>query len=91
MTFEQGHAARFHHHDPIYTAYRHFYDAFSADWSVRTEDPWEANMFYVPALVQSASGECSGRRHNMCTAWCNVFQLIADSAALVCKVGHQTV
>ena len=21
------------------------------DWSVRTEDPWEADLFYVPALT----------------------------------------
>ena len=24
---------------------------------MRTEDPWEANMFYVPALAQAAAGE----------------------------------
>jgi hypothetical protein len=26
------------------------------DWSVRTENPWEANMFYVPALTFFYSG-----------------------------------
>jgi hypothetical protein len=25
---------------------------------VRTEDPWEANMFYVPALTYFYSGGC---------------------------------
>eukprot|EP00775_Hariotina_reticulata_P004063 gene4063-4310_t len=37
--------------DPTYIAYRGFLSGFLADWSVRTENPWEANMFYVPALT----------------------------------------
>jgi hypothetical protein len=31
------------------------------DWSVRTENPWEANLFYVPALTYFYSSGCIGR------------------------------
>jgi hypothetical protein len=57
VAFEQGHNVHFHHHDINYVAYQHFYNYFSADWAVRTEDPWEANMFYIPAVVHAAAGE----------------------------------
>ncbi|GAX80859.1 hypothetical protein CEUSTIGMA_g8294.t1 [Chlamydomonas eustigma] len=39
----------------IYSAYNQFLDAFLKDWAVRTEDPWEANLFYIPAFTYSYS------------------------------------
>jgi hypothetical protein len=42
-------------HDPIYIAYQQFMAALLQDWTVRTEDPWEATMFYVPALTYGYS------------------------------------
>jgi hypothetical protein len=38
-------------YDAIYVAYQKFLAALLSDWSVRTEDPYEATMFYVPALT----------------------------------------
>jgi hypothetical protein len=38
-------------HDPTYIAYKGFHAGLLHDWTVRTENPWEANMFYVPALT----------------------------------------
>jgi hypothetical protein len=38
-------------HDFIYTAYQHFQASLYKHWAVRTENPWEANLFYVPALT----------------------------------------
>jgi hypothetical protein len=60
VAFEQHPNAHFNSYDPIYTAAHQFEEQLYADWSVRTEDPWEANMFYVPALVLAAAcKECS--------------------------------
>lgn len=39
-------------HDQIYTAYLHFLTTLQRDWSVRTENPHEANMFYIPSLLR---------------------------------------
>lgn len=33
-----------------YKAYLHFQEIVLQDWSVRTENPYEANLFYVPAF-----------------------------------------
>ncbi|KAG1676352.1 hypothetical protein FOA52_001147 [Chlamydomonas sp. UWO 241] len=33
----------------LYLGVEQFYKAFSSDWTVRTENPFEANLFYVPA------------------------------------------
>ena len=36
------------------------------DWAVRTENPWEANLFYVPALTYFYSSNVNpwaGYRH----------------------------
>jgi hypothetical protein len=38
-------------HDPAYIAYKGFISGLLTDWAVRTENPWEANLFYVPALT----------------------------------------
>ncbi|GAX80858.1 hypothetical protein CEUSTIGMA_g8293.t1 [Chlamydomonas eustigma] len=38
---------------PIYRAYTHFLDQFLKDWAVRTEDPWKANLFFIPAFTYS--------------------------------------
>ena len=48
-------------HDQIYTAYQHFMRQLYSDWSVRTENPWEADLFYVPALTYFYSSELPGR------------------------------
>jgi hypothetical protein len=48
-------------HDPIYTAYQHFMASLYKDWAVRTENPWEANLFYVPALTYFYSGKTGTR------------------------------
>ncbi|KAG1665073.1 hypothetical protein FOA52_012492 [Chlamydomonas sp. UWO 241] len=37
--------------DPMYTGYEYFLQSFLTDWSVRTENPYEANMFFVPAML----------------------------------------
>lgn len=37
--------------DPIYLAYNPFFSRLLGDWSVRTEDPWDADLIYVPALT----------------------------------------
>ena len=38
-------------HYPNYTAYQLFLARLLADWSIRTEDPEEATLFYVPAMA----------------------------------------
>jgi hypothetical protein len=43
-------------HPPAYIAYKGFISTFMVDWSIRTENPWEANLFYVPALSYAYSG-----------------------------------
>lgn len=37
----------------IYQAFMRFQEMFLNDhiWGVRTENPWEANMFYLPAFA----------------------------------------
>lgn len=42
-------------HDPAYIAYKGFLSGFMNDWTVRTENPWEANLFFVPALSYAYS------------------------------------
>jgi hypothetical protein len=42
-------------HDPTYIAYKGFNSGLLHDWAVRTENPWEANLFYVPALTYAYS------------------------------------
>jgi hypothetical protein len=37
--------------DAIYLAHNAFLSRLLVDWDVRTEDPWEADLFYVPALT----------------------------------------
>mmetsp|Transcript_15713 Transcript_15713/g.28113 ORF Transcript_15713/g.28113 Transcript_15713/m.28113 type:complete len:720 (-) Transcript_15713:811-2970(-) len=34
-----------------YMAYEMFKDAFLNDWAIRTENPYEANLFYIPASI----------------------------------------
>jgi hypothetical protein len=41
---------------PIYRAAEAFLDYLYADWSVRTENPHEANLFFIPALNYDFSG-----------------------------------
>ena len=45
--FDDGGVTR----DIIYAAYEYFITEFVKDWSVRTENPHEANLFFIPALV----------------------------------------
>ncbi|GAX86293.1 hypothetical protein CEUSTIGMA_g13705.t1 [Chlamydomonas eustigma] len=42
--------------DNMYAAYEYFIKYFLQDWDVRTENPNEANMFFVPALVYFYAG-----------------------------------
>lgn len=42
--------------DVIYFAHEKFFKNIAADWSVRTENPYEADLFYVPALAYQYSG-----------------------------------
>lgn len=47
--------------DHIYSAWAAFLNTFLRDWAsqhngVRTENPWEANLFYVPAFTYAYSG-----------------------------------
>ncbi len=51
LAHEHAYHPFYKRHDPVYTAYQKFASYFSADWAVRTEDPNEANLFYVPALT----------------------------------------
>jgi len=56
--------------DPTYIAYRGFLSGFLHDWSVRTENPWEANLFYVPALTFAYSsnlGDVTEHLHRVMT------------------------
>ncbi|PNW85856.1 hypothetical protein CHLRE_03g202550v5 [Chlamydomonas reinhardtii] len=45
-----------HGRDPMYTAYEYFLKYFITDNIVRTENPYEAHLFYVPALNFFYSG-----------------------------------
>lgn len=40
----------------IYQAYRHFMEQLAVDGAVRTENPWEANAFYVPTFAHHGAG-----------------------------------
>jgi len=42
--------------DPLYTSYEHFLTRFLNDSEVRTENPHEANMFFIPMLAYFYSG-----------------------------------
>jgi len=37
--------------DAMYIGYEYFIKSFLKDWAVRTENPHEANLFFVPALL----------------------------------------
>ena len=37
--------------DMMYGAFEFFLQQFLNDWTVRTENPYEANLFYIPALL----------------------------------------
>jgi hypothetical protein len=37
--------------DMMYGAFQYFLQQFLPNWGVRTENPHEANMFYIPALL----------------------------------------
>ncbi|KAG2453114.1 hypothetical protein HYH02_002445 [Chlamydomonas schloesseri] len=38
-------------HFPIYLAEHEFFNRLLGDWGVRTENPWEANLFYIPTFT----------------------------------------
>eukprot|EP00798_Chlamydomonas_sp_ICE-L_P021653 gene21653-28666_t len=42
----------------LYSAYQVFWERFSADWSLRTENPWEADLYYVPLLAMHTDSNC---------------------------------
>ncbi|PNH06508.1 hypothetical protein TSOC_007161 [Tetrabaena socialis] len=48
--------------DPNYTAYEHFLRYFLQDTAVRTENPYEATLFYVPMLLYWYAGN-TGPQH----------------------------
>jgi hypothetical protein len=37
--------------EKIYLAHSAFLSRLLVDWRVRTEDPWDADLIYVPALT----------------------------------------
>ena len=37
--------------EKIYLAHSAFLSRLLVDWRIRTEDPWDADLFYVPALT----------------------------------------
>lgn len=41
--------------DKNYVGYEYFIASFLQDWTVRTENPFEANLFFIPALVSNWS------------------------------------
>ncbi|KAF8062027.1 glucuronosyltransferase [Scenedesmus sp. PABB004] len=55
LAFDMERFVGFQGHDPGYIAYKGFISGFMADWAVRTENPWEASLFYVPALSYAYS------------------------------------
>ena len=42
--------------DPMYATEDAFLEPLLTDWAVRTENPWEANLFMVPTYAISYSG-----------------------------------
>jgi hypothetical protein len=50
VAFQDGVQPGWEDHDHMYTAWWSFLQTFLDDWIVRTENPWEANLFYIPAL-----------------------------------------
>jgi hypothetical protein len=81
VAFEQHPNAHFNSYDPIYTAAHQFEEQLYADWSVRTEDPWEANMFYVPALVLAAACEAAAA-----SAFCLRMEVLSFASVLLPSV-----
>lgn len=43
--------------DEIYNSEMEFTEQLLGDWSVRTQNPWEAALFYVPAYTYWYTGE----------------------------------
>uniref|UniRef100_A0A7R9YSL4 EGF-like domain-containing protein n=1 Tax=Chlamydomonas euryale TaxID=1486919 RepID=A0A7R9YSL4_9CHLO len=43
--------------DYAYSTDDRFNERFSSDWAVRTENPYEANLFYVPAMAVYMAGQ----------------------------------
>jgi len=50
-------------YDAMYGAFEQFYNQFSGDWAVRTENPGEANLFYVPVLGMYRGGTDAINHH----------------------------
>jgi hypothetical protein len=46
------------------------------DWTVRTENPWEANLFYVPALTYFYSG---GQLAGWLAGWLGSVPVVIDA------------
>ncbi len=38
-------------HNELYLGFWYFFERLLNDTSIRTDDPYEANLFYVPALA----------------------------------------
>lgn len=55
----------------IYTAFQRFMELLLQDGAVRTENPWEANMFYVPIFAPYAAGGWAGGRAGVAAGACN--------------------
>ncbi|KAG2444152.1 hypothetical protein HYH02_009091 [Chlamydomonas schloesseri] len=54
-----------HGRDPMYTSYELFLKYFITDNVVRTENPYEAHLFYVPALNFFYSGNLRAPEHHL--------------------------
>ncbi|KXZ54166.1 hypothetical protein GPECTOR_5g263 [Gonium pectorale] len=51
LAYMRSHTDGWPLHSAIYAADDVFFFRLLADWRVRTENPWEANLFYVPTYV----------------------------------------
>ena len=40
-----------------------FFNRLLGDWATRTENPWEANLFYIPTFTYYYIGRCADRHH----------------------------
>ncbi|PSC75169.1 exostosin-like glycosyltransferase [Micractinium conductrix] len=63
LAFENAEFSGWQQHDAIYVAYQQFLEQFLLS-SVRTEDPAEANLFYIPSMTFSHSSNVgTGEEH----------------------------
>ncbi len=51
----------------MYSAELQFTEVLLSDWAVRTENPWEAALFYVPTWSYWYSGACRPHTWLLCS------------------------